>query len=184
MWSLRCLETWEQVTKRSKGCPAFGGEFLNDPSGTVARDSFMTSVLGASEILLSQGFAHQDSQGNAASSLGTPAYLTWLHAPCPSLRLRQLCGLCMCLFRLRFWNNDYTIYVWPPDHNHSKEFRKRFLSALHMNVILRPKLKIQLYVHTPYSLLHNGLACALPPSPSGPDKSAVHLCHVTFALSW
>lgn len=50
-------------------------------------------------------------------------------------------------------------------------------------MILRLLLKIKSYVHSPHSLLHNGLPCvqSLPPC-LRPNKPSIYLCHVLFAL--
>lgn len=175
LWPLSSLKTWEQVTRGDAECPALGRIFLNEPPGTVPRNPLRVSVLWASEILLAQWFAHQNSQGEAATWPG-------LVLPGPQVRLRQPCKLSMCLFRLHFGHSDYTVYVRPPEPNHSKELRKRFLPAPYMNVI-RLLLKIKSRVHSPHGFSHNALAHvhSVPPSLQ-PSKSSICLCHGPFAL--
>lgn len=100
----------------------------------------------------------------------------------PLVRSGQLFELCLCLLGLQVGNNDYTVYVWPPDLNHSKDLRER-LSAPYMNMILRLLLKIKSYIHRPHSLLHNGLPCVQSlPRCLQPNKPSIYLCHVPFAL--
>lgn len=71
------------MNKAGSECPALEGIFLNDPSGTTARNPLRISVLLASEMLLARSCADHKSLGDAATLLGTPAHQARLSACWP-----------------------------------------------------------------------------------------------------